>query len=125
GVRIIVEELDGVEKGGANDGIATDADASGLADAELRELVDGFVGQGAAAADDADIALLVDAAGHDADFAFAGRDDPGAVRADKARFLEVHDARDTNHVEGGNAFGDADGEREFGVGGFENRVGSI
>ena len=33
-----------------------------------------------------DLAALVDMAGHDADFAFAGRDDAGAVRPDQARF---------------------------------------
>ena len=47
-------------------------------------LPDGFVGQRAAAAHDADLARLVDVAGHDADLAFAGRDDAGAVRADRA-----------------------------------------
>src|SRR5437660_7176359 len=111
-VRIVVEKLDGVEKCRANDGIAADANARGLADAELRQLMDGFVGERAAAADDADVALPVDAAGHDADFAFAGGDDARAVRTDKARFLEVYDARDAHHVERGNAFGDADRERE-------------
>src|SRR5216684_4984108 len=83
-VRIVVEKLDGVEKRGADDGIATDADAGGLADAELRQLMDGFVGQRAAAADDADVSRLVNAAGHDADLAFAWRNDAGAVRADEA-----------------------------------------
>ena len=55
-----------------------------LAEAEVRELPDGFVGERAAAAHDADGALLVDVAGHDADLAFLGRDDAGAVRADEA-----------------------------------------
>jgi len=73
--------------------------------------VDGFVGQRAAAADDADISLLVNAAGHDADLAFTGRNDAGAVRADQARFLEVHDRGDAHHVDGGDAFGDANDER--------------
>src|SRR5437660_302570 len=91
-VRIVVEKLDGVEKCRANDGIAADADARGLADAELRQLMDGFVGERAAAADDADVALLVDAAGHDADFAFAGGDDARAVRNDEASFFVDEDA---------------------------------
>jgi len=88
GVRIIVEKLDGIEKRSADYGIAADADAGGLADSELRQLMDGFVGQGAAAADDADVSLLVDAARHDADLAFAGRDDARAVRPDEPRFLK-------------------------------------
>src|SRR5713101_3969331 len=86
-VRIAVEKLNSVEKRRADDGIAADADAGGLADAKLRQLMDGFVGQRAAAADDADISLLVNAAGHDADFAFARRDDARAIGADEARFL--------------------------------------
>src|SRR6266478_5195126 len=42
-VRILVEKLDGVEERRADDRIPTDADARGLADAELRQLMDGFV----------------------------------------------------------------------------------
>src|SRR5437667_11005802 len=90
-VRIVVEKLDGVEKCRANDGIAADANARGLADAELRQLMDGFVGERAAAADDANVALLVDAAGHDADFAFPRGDDARTIRADEARLLEIYD----------------------------------
>src|SRR5204863_389049 len=89
---IIVEKLDGVQERGADDGITADADAGGLADAELRQLMDGFVGERAAAADDADVALLVDAAGHDSDFAFTRGDDAGAVRTDEARFFVHQDA---------------------------------
>ena len=92
-VGVVIEKRDGVEEGGADDGVAADADAGRLADAEARELVDGFIGEGAAAADDADVTLLVDAAGHDADLAFAGRDDAGTVGADEARFLEVRRQR--------------------------------
>ena len=61
-----------------------------LAEAEVRELPDGFVGERAAAAHDADRALLVDVARHDADLALAGRDDAGAVRADEPH---VRDSR--------------------------------
>src|SRR6266481_8185729 len=77
GLGIIVEKLDGVEERGADDGIAANTDAGGLANAEFGELMNGFVSECAAAADHADVALLVDAAGHDANFAFAGRDDAG------------------------------------------------
>ncbi len=77
--------LQEVDEGGADDGVAAEADAGGLAEAEVRELPDGFVGERAAAAHDADGTLLMDVAGHDADFAFFGRDDAGAVGADEAR----------------------------------------
>src|SRR5229473_4616946 len=123
--RVLPKLFRGGGERGADDGIAADADAGGLADAELRQLMDGFVGQRAAAADDADVSRLVNAAGHDADLAFAGRNDAGAVRADEARFLEVHNGGDAHHVDGGNAFGDADDERELGVRRFQNSVGGV
>ena len=63
-----------------------------LADAARGELPDRFVGQRAAARDDADVALLVNVAGRDADaaaavriLAFAGRDDAGTIRPDEPR----------------------------------------
>src|SRR4029077_6417494 len=123
GFGIVVEHSNGFEEGSADDGVAADADAGGLADAEAGELVDGFIRESAAATDYADVALFMDAAGHDADFAFAGGDDAGAVGADEARFFVVDDEGDANHVEDGNAFGDANDQGEFGLGGFENGVG--
>src|SRR5689334_3372178 len=84
-----------------------------------------FVGQRAAAADDADISLLMNAAGHDADFAFAGRNDARAIGADEARFFEIDGGGYADHVENWNAFGDADDEGKAGVGGFENGVRGV
>src|SRR5262249_56071201 len=78
-VGILVEELDRVEESGADDGIAADADAGGLADPETGELVDGFVGEGATAPANSAMAWLVNAARHDAHFAFAGGNDTRAV----------------------------------------------
>src|SRR6267142_2368201 len=124
-VRIVVEKLDGVEERRADDGIAADADAGGLADAEFGQLVYGFVGERAAAADDADISLLVDAARHDSDFAFAGRDDAGAVGADEASLLGIHGGGDAHHVQRRDAFGDANDERNFRIRSFENGIGGI
>ena len=63
------EEVQAVDEVGAVEGVAADADAEGLAQADLGGLVDGLVGQGAGAGHDADAALLVDVAGHDADLA--------------------------------------------------------
>src|SRR5260370_1755681 len=102
---MMVEKRGGVKKRRADDGIAADADASRLADAELRQLMDGLIGECAAAADDADISLLVNAARHDADLAFAGRNDTGTVRADEARFLGVHHGDDAPHVTGADTSG--------------------
>ena len=70
-----------------------------LAEAAAGELPDGLVGERAGAGDDADVALLVNVAGRDADaaaavriLAGAGRDDAGAVGADEARLAAVHGA---------------------------------
>ncbi len=72
-VRVGVEELDDVQVRGAVDRVAADADAGGLADAAAGELPDGFVGQRAAARHHADMALLVNVAGRNADAAAALR----------------------------------------------------
>src|SRR5208283_5974745 len=89
-VRVGVEQLDDVQVGGAVDGVAPDADAVGLADAAAGELPHSFVGQGAAAGNDADVALLVNITGGDADaaatvgiLARAGRHDAGAIGPDQ------------------------------------------
>ena len=60
GFRIFVEHLEHVEMGGAVDRIPADADAGALAVAELGELPDGLVGQGAGTGNHADVAALVD-----------------------------------------------------------------
>src|SRR5260370_15802980 len=62
---IIVEKLNGVEKRRADDGVAADADAGGLANAELGELMNGFVSECAAAADHSAAALRVVGVRHD------------------------------------------------------------
>src|SRR5882672_6976613 len=124
-LRIVVEELNRIEKRRTDNGIATDADTRGLADAEACELIHGFVRERAAAADNANVARLVNASGHDADFAFAWGNYARAVGADEASFVPINRQRNTNHVENGNAFGDANNQRQCCVGSFENRVGGI
>jgi len=108
--------------GSADDGVAADADGGGLADAAGGELIDGLVGEGAGFRDDADVAFFVDAAGHDADLGLAGGDDARAVGADKAGVGLADDLPDLHHVEGGDAFGDADDKGELGGGGLEDAV---
>src|SRR6266404_3328982 len=123
GARIVLVQAQHVDEAGADDRIAADADARRLADTELRQLVHRFVSQRAAARDDADRPRLVDVAGHDADLALARGDHARAVRTDEARLLAFQVARDAYHIERRHAFGDADRERQLGVGGFHDRVG--
>ena len=66
----------------------------------------------------------VDVAGHDADFAFAGGDDAGAVGADEYDFWVIlEEGFGLDHVEHGDAFGDGDDDGDAGVGGFHDGVG--
>ena len=123
GVRVVVEHFHDIEVRGAIDGVAADADAGGLAMAAAGELPHGFVGESARARDDADLAGVVDVTGHDADFAGAGGDDAGAVRADQARGAFLERGFDPHHVDDGDALGDADDEFDPGINGFEDRVG--
>ena len=114
-IGVVLEEAQDVVEVGAGDGVAADADAGGLAVALVGGLLDGFVGQGAGAGDYAYLPRQVDVAGHDADLALAGGDDAGAVGADEAAAGGVQAFLDEEHVEGGDALGDADDEIEAGV----------
>ena len=95
-----------------------------LPHAEPRQLVDRFVGERAALRHDADAAFLADVAGDDAGLGLARRDEAGAIRADEPRRRALLEERHrAHHVERRNALGDADDERDAGVGRFHHRVG--
>ena len=65
-------------------GIAADADAGRLAQSHSGGLAHRLIGKRAGARYNANLAALVNVAGHDADLAFVRRDDAGTVRADQA-----------------------------------------
>ena len=98
-VGIVVEHANRIEKAGADDWIAANADARGLPDPKLRQLADGFIGERAAAADDANISLLVNRCGHDAHLAFSGRDHAGTIRSYQTRIRIFHRGGHAHHVE--------------------------
>ena len=123
GVVVVEEEIEHVDEVRAVDRVAADADRRGLAQADHRGLMHGFIGQRTRARDHADAALLEDRAGHDADLAFAGREDAGAVRADEARLGTRQRRFHLDHVEHRNAFGDRDDQVHLGVDRLEDRVG--
>src|SRR5690606_17390542 len=93
-----------------------------LAQAFVRGLEHGFIGQGARTRDDADIALLEDVARHDADLALFRGQDAGAVRAQQTRVRTVQTRLDAHHVLHRNAFGDAGDEGDLGVDGLDDGV---
>jgi hypothetical protein len=77
------------------------------------QLAHRFVGQRAGARDHADVALQDECARHDADLALARRNDAGAVRPDQPRRACLSGKLPhLHHVERGNAFGDADHQRQ-------------
>src|SRR5690554_2003224 len=124
GVGVGFEHLEDFNEARAVDRVAADADTGRLANAECGELTDGFVGERTGLGDDTDAAFQVDVAGHDADLACAGRDDAGAVRANEAAVGAFEVFLDLDHVEDGNAFGDADDQFDASFGRFHDGVGS-
>src|SRR5687767_1810537 len=85
GLRIVIEQSDSVDEARPVDGIAADADARRLAEADIGKLAHCLVGECTRARDEPDAAALVNEARHDADLAFVWRDDARAVRTDQAR----------------------------------------
>ncbi|ABA49494.1 hypothetical protein BURPS1710b_0976 [Burkholderia pseudomallei 1710b] len=124
-VRIVVEHLHHVDVLQTVDRIAADADRRRLAEAERRQLRDGFIRQRARARHDADTALAVDVARHDADLQFVRRDRARAVRPEQQRLaaFAAHAVLHFDHVANGNAFRDADREIEIGFDRFPDRRG--
>src|SRR5256712_10937115 len=106
---------------GSDEGIPTDADAGRLAESMRGELMDDFVGQGAAPGHDADLTRLADVARDDSHLALAGRDESGAIRPDEARTTFVYVRQCARHVEHGNAFGDTDDQLDARIGRLEDR----
>jgi hypothetical protein len=118
GIGIVVEQPHHVEVLQAVDRIAADADRRRLAEADFGQLADRFVGQRARTRDDADAALAVDVAGHDADLDFVRRDQARAVGSEQQGllaalgFLGLHLVARLEHVAHRDAFGDADRQIE-------------
>src|SRR6185437_1781805 len=124
GLLVVLEQLEAIDEVHAVDRIAADADHRGLAQAHVGRLEHGFIRQRARTRHDRDLAWLVDVARHDADLAFAGRDDAGAVGADQhgVRIVLQH-ILDAQHVEHRDAFRDRDDHLDATRRGFHDRVG--
>ena len=123
--RIGLEQRQDVHEIHALHGVAAYADHGGLAQALAGQLPDRLVGERAGAGDHADMPFLVDVAGHDAGFAFAGVMTPGqlgptSVRRGRAQRRGLFHA---HHVQHRDALGDADYRFDAGVGGLQDGVG--
>lgn len=118
---ILQEHLEGIDKAGAREWIAANADDEGLAQADVGGLVDGFVGEGAGAGHDTDSAALVDVGWHDADLALFRSDDTRAVGADQSSLgLGLERVHHSHHVVLGNALGDTDDKGDLGFNGLHD-----
>ena len=88
-----------------------------------------FIGQRTGARDDADLALLVNDAGHNADLAFARGDDAGAVGADQLcsvgtqRSFHIERSFNVKHIQYRNAFCNTDNDFNAGIRSFQDRIG--
>src|SRR5437867_3150952 len=75
---VLSEEREDVDEARADDRVAADSDARGLADAAARELINGLVGQRPAPRDHPDMPLAMNVSWHDPDLGSPGRDDSRA-----------------------------------------------
>ena len=124
GVGVGIEELEDVDEVAAGDGVAADADAGGLPDGKLGELADGLIGQGARLRDHADVARLVDVAGHDAHLGLTRGNHTRAVWANQTCFCLRHqNPFHLHHIEHRNSLGDGDDQLDPCANGFENGIG--
>ena len=99
GLTILEEDSQAVDKVGSGEWVTANADDERLTETALRGLVNGFVGKGSGARDDANAAAFVDESWHDTDLALAWGDDTWAVRADEAGpVLGLQDVGDADHV---------------------------
>ena len=104
------------------DRVTADADASRLTETGVSGLLHSFVGQGAGTRNDTDFAWQVNVTWHDADLAFAWGDHAWAVRADQDYAQLVALNFSVQHVQGRNAFGDANDQLDAAEGCFQDRV---
>src|SRR5579875_447819 len=120
---VLLKELEVIDEGRADDGVAPDADATGLADTGLGKQRNDFVGECARARDEADRAGGKDLIRDNADLAVAGRADAGTIGADQARSMFAHEQHGTCHVDDGDTLGDTDNQFNARAGGFHDCVG--
>src|SRR5688500_5599818 len=123
GFGIVLKKFQHVDKRGADERIAPDADARRLSHPELCQLMNGFVSKRAALRHDTDTTFPADVAGNDPRFRFTWRDRARTVRADHACRLVFQVGKCPHHVERWNAFGDTDDEAQARVRGFHDGIG--
>ena len=122
GIGVGLEQVEDLDEVGAHDRVAADPDAGGLADALIGQGLHDLVGQGAGTADHAHPSATMDVARNDPDLRLPDRRGARAVRAHQPDALPAKGVVHAQHVEGGDALGDAEDETDAGGGGFEHRI---
>ena len=124
GLRVLFKQGQDVDEVHATNRVATNTDASALAKAELRRLVNGFISKRARTRNDTNAAATVNVARHDADLGLTRRDNTGAIGTHEASVVRLQCLLHAHHVVHRNAFGDADDELDARVRGLEDGIGS-
>ncbi len=107
GLRVFLEQLQDIDEVRARDRVTADTNAGGLTETGVSGLLHSFVSQGAGTRHDAYLAWQVNVTWHDADLALARSDDAWAVRTDQDHTQLVALDLGFQHVDGRDAFGDA------------------
>ena len=124
GLGIVNELSKNINEVSSVEGVTTDSDDGGLAQALGGRLVDSLVGEGARATDNTDFTLGVDVAWHNSDLALTWLDDTWAVWSDQASFvLGLHDRFYLDHIQSGDTFGDAHDKVHLSLDSLKNGVG--
>ena len=71
------------------------------------------------------MAFLMNIARHNADFAFSGCDDSGAIGSDESRLFAFEMMLHARHIQNWDSFGDTNDEFDSGIRGFDNRGSRI
>src|SRR5450631_413480 len=122
-VGIALEKFEHLNEAHAAHRIAADAHTGTLSEPDLRRLEYRLIGERSGTRHDADRALLVYEAGHDAKLAFLRGDDARTVGPDETCRRALQHRLDAHHVIDGHAFGDAHDELQSCIGSFQDRIG--
>mmetsp|Transcript_24059 Transcript_24059/g.67777 ORF Transcript_24059/g.67777 Transcript_24059/m.67777 type:complete len:251 (+) Transcript_24059:301-1053(+) len=113
-LRVVGESLEAINEVGSVERVTADTDACRLAQSSHGRLVDSFVRQGSAAADNSNLAWSVDVTGHDPDLALARLDNSWTVRPDQPRCrLAVQRMLHARHFLLRNSLRDGNDQRNF------------
>ncbi|QBM89238.1 hypothetical protein METSCH_D03020 [Metschnikowia aff. pulcherrima] len=121
---VVQEQRQSIDEVGAGEWVSAHTNDQRLAQANLRGLSHGLVGQSTRSRNDTDLTSLVDVRGHDTDLTLVRRNQTRAVGAHQSGFqLRLQDLCNAHHVMLWDTLSDGHGERNLGLDGLLNRLG--